>query len=103
METVGVFIEHRTLPGQRARVFEIWKTHMAPAVAGNSGHLDYFYGLADHDPDTLLVFQRYSDRLAAEAFLAHPSYAVYLAEVERLLAGPPIVRSAAIGWAKSDL
>jgi quinol monooxygenase YgiN len=102
LSTIGIFIEHRTLPGKRDAVFAIWKRHMAPAIAENPGHLDYFYGLADQDPDTLLVFQRYRDHAAAAAFLQHPSYSAYQAEVERLLQGPPTVRSASIAWTKAD-
>lgn len=103
MPTVGVFIEHRVRPGRRDDVFAVWKTHLAPAISTNPGHLDYFYGFADADADVLLVFQRYMNKEAASAFLQQPSYKAYLAEIEPLLQGPPVVRTASIKWAKSSM
>lgn len=101
MAGIGIFIEHRTRPGRRDDVFAIWKQHLAPAISANAAHLDYFYGFADHDPDTLLVFQRYRDRQAAQEFLSNKSYKAYLSDVEPLLEGAPTVRSVQVAWTKS--
>ena len=102
MSTLGVFIDHCTKPGQRDAVRAVWLRHMAPAISVNPGHLDYFYGLADDDSDSLLVFQRYASRGAAQEFLLTAAYRAYLREVEPLLLGPPTVRTAAIAWCKRD-
>ena len=102
MATFGVFIDHRTKPSQRDAVRAVWLRHMAPAISANPGHLDYFYGLADDDNDSLLVFQRYASRAVAQAFLLTDAYKAYLREVEPLLLGPPTVRTAAIAWCKRD-
>lgn len=102
MAGIGIFIEHRTKPGKRDEVYAVWKWHMASAISQNSGHRDYFYGFAEQDSDVLLVFQRYSSQDAAAAFLEHPAYLAYVSEVEHMLAGPPIVKSASIMWTKGE-
>lgn len=96
----ALFITHRTAPGQRDAVRSVWEKHMVPAVAGNPDHLAYYYCLDVEDADMLRVFQLYRDAAAAEAFLRHPNYSAYLAEVERLLAGPPEVHTATPAWHK---
>ena len=100
MAELAVFITHRTAPGARDQVRAVWERQMAPAVDGNAGHLAYFYCFDELDADVLRVFQLYSDRSAAEAFLKLPAYAAYLNEVEPWLAGPPEVHSAAPKWKK---
>ncbi len=101
MADVALFITHRTRPGERDAVRAIWERHMQPAIAANPGHIQYFYCFAANDPDVIRVFQRYVDREAAQAFLRHPSYQAYLAEVEGRLAGPPEVVEAAVMWVKA--
>ena len=75
---------------------------MAPAVAGNDGHLAYYYCFDLADAEVLRVFQLYADAPAADAFLKHPNYAAYLVEVEPLLAGPPEVHAAEPKWEKES-
>ena len=101
MADFALFITHRTMSGKRDAVRAIWERHMRPAIASNPGHIDYFYCFAANDADVIRVFQRYVDREAAQAFLQHPSYQAYLAEVEALLAGPPEVTDATVMWAKA--
>lgn len=96
----AIFITHRTRPGMRDAVRDVWLKHMAPAVAGNAGHLTYFYCFDTEDEDVLRVFQLYTDAEAAAAFLEHPNYSAYLADVEGLLAGPPEVHAAMPQWTK---
>lgn len=100
MSPVAVFIRHRTLPGQRPRVVEVWMRHMAPAVARNPGHLAYFYCEDAADPDSICAFQQYASQDEAKRFLETPSYAAYLAEVEPLLSGPPQITPLGIVWSK---
>ena len=100
MIDIALFITHRARSGKREAVRAIWERHMRPAIASNPGHLDYFYCFAADDGDVIRVFQRYVDRDAAQAFLGHPSYRAYLAEVEGLLAGPPEVVEAEVMWSK---
>ena len=97
----ALFITHRTRPGQRDRVRDVWMDHMAPAVTGNSGHLAYWYCFDTEDSDVLRVFQLYESAAAAAAFLEHPAYRSYLSAVEGLLAGPPEVHTAAPQWSKA--
>ena len=100
MTTTIVFIVHKTLPGQREAVKAIWMKHMAPAVSTNEEHLRYHYCFDNGDENTICAFQEYRSPEAARTFLSHPSYGHYLAEVEPLLAGPPVVRSLAPQWTK---
>lgn len=102
MPGYAVFIFHRTLAGKRDMVREVWERHMAPAVSGNDSHLVYYYCFDVADNDVLRVFQLYSDEAASKAFLTHPNYASYLAEVEGLLAGPPEVFQALPMWQKHE-
>ena len=96
----ALFITHRTKPGQRDAVRDIWMRHMAPAVSSNASHLAYFYCFDAEDGDILRVFQLYENEAASAAFLEHPNYRAYLGEVEGLLAGPPDVQVAEPQWAK---
>jgi len=99
--TYALFIQHKTLPGRRDAVEEVWRRHMLPAIAANDGHEAYFYcfGAA---PDTICAFQQYRDREAAAAFLETPAYAAYLDEVSPLLSGEPAVTVLDVQWSKGS-
>jgi len=101
MSTVALFIKHTAIPGQRDAVMRVWERHMRPAIARNEAHEAYYYCYSESDPDAIYVYQQYSDKSAAEAFLKLPHYATYLREVELLLAGPPEVAAATPMWTKS--
>src|SRR5262249_21329836 len=102
MSDFCVLITHRTLAGKRDEVRAVWMKHMAPAIDGNAGHLAYFYTFADEDPDVIRAFQRYESAAEAKAFLAHPAYAAYEAEVAPLLVGPPDVKTGSTRWVKGE-
>lgn len=97
----ALFITHRTRPGMREAVRDVWMKHMAPAVAENAAHLAYFYCFDVANDDLLRVFQLYADEAAASAFLELPAYRDYLGEVEGLLAEPPEVHTAIPQWRKT--
>jgi quinol monooxygenase YgiN len=101
MANFGLFITHRTRPGQRDAVRAVWERYMRPTIAENPGHVDYFYGYAADDADVIRVFQRYVDRDASRIFLSHPSYQAYLDAVAPLLEGPPEVSEATVMWSKN--
>ena len=103
MAGVGIFITHRTLPGQRDAVCAIWMRHMRAAVSANPDHLAYYYGIDANDPDVIRAFQHYSSVDAAAAFLRSPAYLAYVADVEGLLSGPPQVAQAEMLWQKPAL
>ena len=96
----ALFITHRTQPGRREAVRDVWLQFMGPAVEANDGHLAYFYCFDAEDGDMLRVFQLYRDKAAADAFLDLPAYREYLIAVEGLLAGPPEVHAATPQWSK---
>lgn len=100
MSSIALIIKHRTMPGKRDAVREIWEQHMAPAIVDNPGHIDYFYCFDNADPDVICAFQHYESVEASQAFLKSESYATYLGAVEPLLAGPPEVTSLTPVWIK---
>ncbi len=75
---------------------------MQPLIAQNKGHEAYFYCYDNTDPDSICVYQQYSDREAAQAFLKDPSYAVYLKESRLLLAGESEITAATPIWTKGN-
>lgn len=97
---VSILVEHRTLPGQRDAVRDVWEAHMPAAVAANPGHLAYFYTYDDGDADVIRAFQVYAGADEAQAFLNHEAYRDYVVEVEPLLADKPAVALAEIVWSK---
>lgn len=97
----AIFIVHRTRPGQRDAVRDIWIKHMAPAIADNAGHLAYHYCFDTKDADLVRVFQLYTDADAAAAFLRHPNYAAYQEEVAALLVEPSEIHAVQPQWQKT--
>jgi len=102
MNSFAVIIKHKTQPGKRDEVRQVWEKHMAPAIAANPGHLAYFYCFDNGDPDVICAFQQYSSAEASKAFLQTASYAAYLEEVESLLSGPPQVAALTPMWVKNS-
>ena len=98
--SVGVLIEHRVLPGCRDEVRAVWERLLRPAIEANDAHEAYSYLFDADDPDVIRAFQQYTDAEAASAFLATPLYDTYVAEVERLLVGPPRVLRGDVIWTK---
>lgn len=101
MNTIVLFIAHKTKPGMRDAVRDVWMRNMAPAIQGNEDHLVYFYSYDLDDPNSICAFQQYSSAAAAQAFLTHPSYLHYLKEVDPLLEGPPQVKNLSPQWIKT--
>lgn len=99
MAGYALFIQHRTQPGKRNEVQAVWRKHMQPAIATNEGHLAYFYTFGTW-PDEINAFQHYRDAASGAAFLKTPAYAAYLAEVEPLLLGDPLVTVLDVQWVK---
>ena len=100
--SVGVIVEHHVRPGSRDSVRAIWDEFLRPAIAANVGHEAYAYMYDVDDPNVIRAFQQYTDADAATAFLTTPAYAAYVAAVEHLLVGPPVVRRHDIIWAKEQ-
>lgn len=98
--STALFLMHKTKPGSRDEVEQVWRKHMPAAIEANEGHERYFYCYSE-DPDQIVVYQQYVDADAAAAFLQNPAYVAYLAEVESLLEGPPQVIRAIPRWSKN--
>lgn len=101
MSTAALFIIHKTKPGKREAVKEIWLKHMAPAIQANPGHLAYFYNFDNNDADSICAYQQYESEQAAKDFLNHPSYLQYLVESRELLEHEPEIISLTPQWIKA--
>jgi quinol monooxygenase YgiN len=80
MTTLALIIKHKTQPGKREEVRKVWEKHLAPAIAFNRGHTDYFYCFDNTDPNSICAFQLYSSVEASQDLLNTSSYAAYLKE-----------------------
>ena len=101
MSSIALFIIHQTKPGKREEVKTIWLKYMAPAVQNNAKHLAYFYTFKNDNPDSICAFQQYESAQAAQDFLKHPNYQMYLEETENLLEKPPEIMFLDPQWIKS--
>lgn len=99
MSKQAVFVQHRTQPGKREAVQQVWRKHMEPAISANPGHQAYFYCFGS-DPDVICAFQVYASAEAAAEFLKSPQYAAYNEEVMPLLLGEPSVTALDVQWSK---
>jgi quinol monooxygenase YgiN len=95
----ALLLKHKTLPGKRAEVEEIWREHMISAVDSNKDHLVYVYNFGQDD-DEIWAFQVYQSKEAASEFLSHPTYLKYLEASRPLLAGEPIIEVLDPRWIK---
>ncbi len=100
MNKAALLITHKTLPGKRDAVRQVWERHLKPNIASNPAHEAYFYCYDDKDPDVILAFQQYRDRVSPQDFVKAPWYADYIEEVMPLIAGEPEVRAITPVWAK---
>jgi quinol monooxygenase YgiN len=96
----AILVTHRTRPGARDKVRDVWLAHMPAAVSANPGHLAYYYTFDTADADVIRAFQVYADNDAAQAFLLTEAYRNYVAAVEPFLDGPPDVAVSQVVWAK---
>ena len=96
----ALFLQHRTKPGARDEVEQVWKKHMQRAIEANAGHEIYVYSFTS-DPDRICAFQVYGSAEEAKAFLKTPAYLAYEQEVAPLLEGPPKVEILTPQWIKS--
>jgi quinol monooxygenase YgiN len=99
--SVGVIVEHHVRPGCRDSVHAVWDEFLRSAVTANAAHEAYAYMYDIDDPDVIRAFQQYTDAETASAFLATPEYAKYVAAVEHLLLGPPVVTRSTVMWTKT--
>jgi quinol monooxygenase YgiN len=100
MAAFAFIIKHKTQPDKRDEVRKVWEKQMAPAIASNPGHTAYLYCFDNGDLDSICAFQQYSSVEASQDFLNTSTYAMYLKEVEPLLAGPPQVTALTPIWSK---
>jgi quinol monooxygenase YgiN len=100
MTAVSLFIAYRTLTGKRADLLRAMDQHVKPEVAKNAAVLAFFITTDDKDPDTVRLFELYTDRAALDAVGKAPWLAAYNAAIKPLLAGPAEVAFAGAWWSK---
>ncbi len=65
MTPFALIVKHKTQPGKRDEVREVWEKHMAPAISANPDHTAYFCCFDNDDPNSICAFQQYA---SAEAY-----------------------------------
>ena len=96
----ALFLQHRTKPGARDAVEQVWRKHMQPAIDANAGHEIYIYSFSEK-ADRICAFQVYGSAQLANAFLKTPAYLAYELEVAPLLEEPPEVEVLQPQWIKA--
>ena len=96
----AILVTHRTRPGMRDQVRDVWQAFMPAAVSANPDHLAYFYSFDTADPDVIRAFQVYATEHAAQSFLNEGAYRDYVVAVEPYLSGLPEVSTSQVVWAK---
>lgn len=93
------FLKHRTRPGLRDDLEDVWRRHMMPAIQGNDFHLAYTFGFGA-EVDTVCAFQIYRSKEDAGAFVRSADYLAYLDESRPLLERDPEVTVLEPLWMK---
>ena len=102
MSRIALFVHHRALPGQRARVQGIWEEHVQPRVRANPDHEAYYFCHDAEDEDVVCVFQLFRRAEAIEEFLAGDWYPRYLEEVATVVEEAPRLTRAIPQWIKGE-
>ena len=102
MAQAALFVRHKSRPGRRDDVRRVWEKHVKPHVQANPRHVAYYFCYDDQDPDTISVFQLYSDPDAMKDFMSGDWYPAYIEEVSRLVTEPPRIMPATLIWAKGS-
>jgi len=100
MSDTVLFLTVRAQPGQRDALRALWDTHLRPRAADNPAQATYFYCYSDSDPDTIHMFEHYTDAAALAENAQAPFFADFLAEAAPLMAGAPEVAQATPVWIK---
>ena len=100
MTKLALFIQTRTKPGKRAELQALWEKHLKARAEANPAQEVYFFCTDNHDPDSLHLFELYSDPRQLEANANEAWFAEYMRQAEPLLAEPPTVAITTPNWAK---
>lgn len=100
MSNTALFIRHQAKPGMRDRVREIWEQYVKPRAATSPEHLAYYFCYDDKEPDSICVFQLFTDDQAFKRFLEGEWYPEYLKEIEEVVAEAPQIQPASLIWQK---
>lgn len=100
MADTVLFLTVRAQPGKRDALKAAWEAHLQPRAAENPAQATYFYCFSDSDPDTIHIFEHYTDPDALAANATAPFFADFMAEAAPLIAGEPQVAQATPVWIK---
>ena len=101
MSKTALFVRHRSKPGKRDRVKQVWQQYVQPRAAENPAHEAYFFCYDDNDPDVICVFQLLSSSEAVRDFMAGAWYPEYLERVSDHVLEPPQINTATPMWIKN--
>jgi quinol monooxygenase YgiN len=102
MSAIALLVSHKTKPGCRDMMMQVWETHVKPRAEKNIGHLAYYFCFDACDEDRVTAFQVFESNNAKEDFLAGDWYPEYLAEVGKHIEEPPVISTARVVWAKQS-
>ncbi|PHR85922.1 MAG: monooxygenase [Blastopirellula sp.] len=100
MTNFALFVRHKSKPGQRDKVREVWEQYVKPRAASNADHLAYYFCYDENQADTICVFQMFTDKQAYEDFLAGDWYPEYLDAVSEFVLEAPTLNTANPIWIK---
>lgn len=102
MAKVALFIKSKAKPGQRDALRALWETHLRDAAAANPALEAYFYCYSNDDPDTVHLFEVYTDAAAQAADGGGDAFKTFMVEAGPLLDGFPEVHQMTPVWIKGD-
>ena len=100
MQKIALLVRHKTRPGAREKMLEVWTRHVQPRARDNPGHLAYYFCFDSANPDQVTAFQVFANDAERAAFLGGDWYPAYLAEVSHYISEPPEIVSTQVVWSK---
>lgn len=100
MEKKALFIKLKTKSGKRDETYALWEKHLKAQTGGNPDPELYFFCFDDKEPDTICLFEIYSDAAAMERNSKSDAFRAFIKDVMPLLDGWPDFVTASPQWAK---
>ncbi len=102
MEKIPVLVRHKTRPGARDKMLEVWTRHVQPRARDNPGHLADHFCFDSPNPDQASAFQASASDSESAAFVSGDGYPAYLDDVSNCISEPPEIVSTHVVWSKQE-
>jgi quinol monooxygenase YgiN len=100
MKPIALIVRHRTKPGMRREMVNVWEHYIRPHAISNPGHMAYFFCFDTGNETGITAFQIFTDEAAKDAFLTSEWYPEYLEKVSEFIEGPPQIEMSELVWSK---